>query len=260
MHTAQTVPSIPRPAPSSATVAQENSGGDPVRLTQEAYAEMAAHAQREAPIEACGYLAKDAEGRICAAFPMTNADKAEDHYTLDPAEQFAVVKAIRSQGLRLAGVYHSHPASPARPSPEDIRLAHDPDLLYLIVTLLPGEEKPVRAFRIRKQTVTELDLVVEGASLPGGSSSMSGAPAQEDKTAATIHRAIDLHGVGCPMNLVKVKVALAAIEPGQHLEVVLDDGPPIRNVPQSVEKEGHAILERRQLPDGAWRLVIRKHQ
>jgi len=75
-----------------------------------------------------------------------------------------------------------------------------------------------------------------------------------------IHHSIDLHGVGCPMNLVKVKVALAGLAPGQNLEAILDDGPPIRNVPKSVEKEGHTILDRRQLADGAWRLVIRKGQ
>ncbi len=73
-----------------------------------------------------------------------------------------------------------------------------------------------------------------------------------------IHHSIDLHGVGCPMNLVKVKVALATLQSGQVLEAILDDGPPINNVPRSVEKEGHAILGRQRLDDGAWRLLIRK--
>ncbi len=256
MHAAQTAPSIPRPAPPRPDpVQKERPANEQVRLVRATYEEMTDHARREAPIEACGYLARDAGGRICAAFPMTNTDRAEDHYSLDPGEQFAVVKAMRAQGLRLAGVYHSHPASPARPSPEDVRLAHDPDLLYFIVTLLPGEERPVRAFRIRNRTVRELRLVLEEAGRGNGSPGM---PGTSPPVAA--HRAIDLHGVGCPMNLVKVKVALAAIAPGHHLEVVLDDGPPIRNVPRAVEKEGHTIVERCQLPGGAWRLLIRKHR
>ncbi len=65
-------------------------------------------------------------------------------------------------------------------------------------------------------------------------------------------------GVGCPMNLVHAKVELAALAPGQVLEIILDDGPPVNNVPASAEKEGHTILGRRRLADGAWSVLIRK--
>lgn len=69
---------------------------------------------------------------------------------------------------------------------------------------------------------------------------------------------IDLHGVGCPMNLVKVKVALAPMDRGQILEVILDDGPPVNNVPGSAQREGHEVLDKRRLPDGAWSVLIKK--
>ncbi len=65
-------------------------------------------------------------------------------------------------------------------------------------------------------------------------------------------------GVGCPMNMVYTKVELAKLKTGQVLEVILDDGPPIDNVPGSVQKEGHTILEKKQLADGAWQLLIQK--
>jgi sulfite reductase (ferredoxin) len=68
----------------------------------------------------------------------------------------------------------------------------------------------------------------------------------------------DCHGIGCPMNMVHAKVGLAALVSGQVLELILDDGPPINNVPKSVEKEGHAILSKTKLADGAWQLMIRK--
>ena len=68
----------------------------------------------------------------------------------------------------------------------------------------------------------------------------------------------DCRGVGCPMNMVYAKVELSKLKSGQILRIVLDDGPPINNVPGSVQKEGHEILERKQLEDGAWQLVIRK--
>jgi TusA-related sulfurtransferase len=65
-------------------------------------------------------------------------------------------------------------------------------------------------------------------------------------------------GVGCPMNLVYAKVELARLQPGEILELILDNGPPINNVPTSVIKEGHKILDRQQLADGTWLVRIEK--
>jgi len=60
------------------------------------------------------------------------------------------------------------------------------------------------------------------------------------------------------MNLVYLKVELAKMESGQVIEVLLDDGAPVRNVTQSVEREGHQLLHREQLADGGWVVIIRK--
>lgn len=68
----------------------------------------------------------------------------------------------------------------------------------------------------------------------------------------------DCRGVGCPMNLVYTKVELAKLAPGQVLEIFLDDGGPINNVPGSAAKEGHEVLEKKQLADGVWSVLIKK--
>ncbi|TBV80733.1 MAG: sulfurtransferase TusA family protein [Desulfobulbaceae bacterium] len=68
----------------------------------------------------------------------------------------------------------------------------------------------------------------------------------------------NLRGVNCPMNLVYTKVAMAALKPGEVLEIILDNGPPINNVPGSVKKEGHEVLSQTQLTDGAWSVLVRK--
>ncbi|MEJ2691360.1 MAG: sulfurtransferase TusA family protein [Deltaproteobacteria bacterium] len=73
-----------------------------------------------------------------------------------------------------------------------------------------------------------------------------------------VDREKDCRGVGCPMNMVYAKVELSKLKSGQILSLLLDDGPPINNVPGSVQKEGHEILEKKQLADGAWQLLIRK--
>jgi [CysO sulfur-carrier protein]-S-L-cysteine hydrolase len=121
--------------------------------------EIIAHARREAPIEACGYLAGFAD-RITAIYEMKNIDGREDHFSFDPQEQFAVHKKARRRGLKIIGGYHSHPVTPARPSVEDIKLAYDPGSLYVIVSLL--ENKPaVKGFWIRPETVIEEPLIIE---------------------------------------------------------------------------------------------------
>lgn len=68
----------------------------------------------------------------------------------------------------------------------------------------------------------------------------------------------DFRGVGCPMNFVKTKLVLEVMESGQKLEVLLDDGEPIANVPNSVKLEGHSILSQDQSNDGHWSVLIEK--
>lgn len=119
---------------------------------------MFAHAERDAPIEACGYLL-GVDGRITRHYPMTNAEGREDHFAFDPEEQFAAYKAARREGLEFVGAYHSHPVTPARPSAEDIRLLLDPNLLYVIVSLLDGT-KTAKGFRIRDGRAEEEQLSI----------------------------------------------------------------------------------------------------
>ena len=116
-------------------------------------------AEEEAPLEACGYLAGK-EGFITSHYKMTNVDKSETHFSLDPKEQFQVTKSVRADGSDLIAVYHSHPASPARPSEEDIRLAHDSSIIYVIVSL-ENENRTFGAFTIKNGMVTPepLDIV-----------------------------------------------------------------------------------------------------
>jgi tRNA 2-thiouridine synthesizing protein A len=69
---------------------------------------------------------------------------------------------------------------------------------------------------------------------------------------------LDLRGVLCPINFVKTKLKLDEMESGRNLEVWLDQGDPIANVPRSVKDEGHQILKVDKLEDGYYRMVIRK--
>ncbi|MCF6291251.1 MAG: M67 family metallopeptidase [Desulfobacterales bacterium] len=123
-----------------------------LRISEEVFRAMIAHAEQELPAEACGYLA-GANGLVSNHYQMTNLDRSAEHFTMAPGEQFAAVGDMRARGLKLRAVYHSHPETPARPSLEDIRLAHDPDISYVIVSLA-ADEPVIRSFLIRRGEVT----------------------------------------------------------------------------------------------------------
>jgi [CysO sulfur-carrier protein]-S-L-cysteine hydrolase len=130
-----------------------------VRILNEVIEHILIHAARVAPIEACGVLLGNGDS-IIMNLALTNIDQREDHYTCDPKEQFDAMKIAKQLGVDIVASYHSHPATPAWPSVEDIRLALDPSLLYVIVSLF--ENTPViKAFKIMKGEVEEVTLHVE---------------------------------------------------------------------------------------------------
>jgi proteasome lid subunit RPN8/RPN11 len=66
---------------------------------------------------------------------------------------------MRKKGFVLLGNFHSHPSTPSRPSEEDMRLAFDPKLSYIIISLAgasaasapqSGGNEVVKSFKIDK--------------------------------------------------------------------------------------------------------------
>ena len=53
---------------------------------------------------------------------------------------------------------------------------------------------------------------------------------------------IDLRGVCCPMNYVKARLFLESIEAGEMVELFLDEGEAVKNVPRSLKADGHRLL------------------
>ncbi len=129
-----------------------------MEIPQSIFDRMVAQARREIPIESCGILAGQ-NSRIEKIYEMSNADASSTHFSLKPHEQFAVVKDIRAAGLRMTGIYHSHPATPARLSNEDIRLAITPDVVYLVISLL-GDEPCIKCFNVAEGNVIEVPIKI----------------------------------------------------------------------------------------------------
>ncbi|MDR3284330.1 MAG: sulfurtransferase TusA family protein [Treponema sp.] len=70
--------------------------------------------------------------------------------------------------------------------------------------------------------------------------------------------AVDITTVVCPITFVKTKAALEELDDGQILEIRLNDGEPIQNVPRSLKDEGHKVISVNKTDDGAYLLRVIK--
>ncbi len=68
----------------------------------------------------------------------------------------------------------------------------------------------------------------------------------------------DFRGIKCPINFAKTKMILADMKSGDILELYIDDGSAIKNLPNSVEKEGHKVLSKDEEKTGGWKITIKK--
>ena len=119
--------------------------------------ELISQARQDAPNESCGYLlgtnSEDGD-TVTENYEMENVDHSPEHFSFNPRDQFAALKYARSKGLKILANWHSHPASPSRPSQEDIRLAND--IRYAILSLHEGEH--LNSFRIINGEVVEKEV------------------------------------------------------------------------------------------------------
>ncbi len=73
-----------------------------------------------------------------------------------------------------------------------------------------------------------------------------------------VGRELDLRGVPCPMNFVQAKIAMEQLPVDSLLEVILDEGEPLENVPQSFTEQGQEVVSVIPEGDRAHRVVIRR--
>jgi proteasome lid subunit RPN8/RPN11 len=130
-----------------------------IQIESKHLAEMIAHAREEAPQEACGMLAGKA-GRVLRLYRARNADQSPKSFRLDPEQQYRILVDIEDRGLDLVGIYHSHPSSPALPSPTDVERAYDPETIHVLISLADPLEPRVGAFLITEEGIIEEDIAI----------------------------------------------------------------------------------------------------
>jgi proteasome lid subunit RPN8/RPN11 len=87
---------------------------------------------------------------------------------MNAADYMKVSKQIEDQGLKIVGIYHTHPATQPYPSRTDVARAHwgdTADLLfpgysYLIVSLRDPQQPEPRSYKINGRRIPE-DIVAE---------------------------------------------------------------------------------------------------
>ena len=152
--------------------------------------DLVAEARRAAPHECCGLLAGQkmhvtthykianivaTEGAEMANFDIAKishlqrlspGERAEFAFVMDAREMSVAFKDMRANALDLQVIYHSHPHSPSRPSPTDIRNATDFESVRKVLNLaepvhmiisLENQAVPVlNAFRIADGEVSQV--------------------------------------------------------------------------------------------------------
>lgn len=119
------------------------------RIAGDALIHIEQHAHEAYPDECCGALiARD--GRIVRAvrLPNTTAAGARRRFRIGPSDYRLAEQQARDIDGTLAGFYHSHPDSPARPSQHDLEQAW-PNLLYTITAVNRGKPAETTAWRLR---------------------------------------------------------------------------------------------------------------
>ena len=126
-------------------------------IPQDIIEELIEQAEKDAPDESCGYLLGTADGNVTENYWMENIDHSSEHFSFAPKDQFAALKYARSKDLKILANWHSHPASPSRPSQEDLRLANDPTISYAILSLLDGQPT-LNSFKILNGEVVDKEI------------------------------------------------------------------------------------------------------
>ena len=118
---------------------------------------------------------------------------------------------------------------------------------------LPAEKTPVE--QIAEEKAAEEKAPAEQVSEEKAPAEKASAAEETETIVPDVKK--DFRGVMCPMNFVKTKIALTPMQSGQILEILLDDGAPIENVPGSVKNEGHTILSTEKV-ENYWKVLIKK--
>jgi proteasome lid subunit RPN8/RPN11 len=147
-------------------------------ITQSQRQQIYLHSEKTYPEECCGLLLGkiDSDRKIVTEIWETenswNNDFQEDFTQISPThgskkDRFAIApetllkaqKNSRDRGLKIVGIYHSHPDHPAIPSEFD-RIIAWPEYSYLIISLISGKVDQVYSWILDESHRFQSEIIV----------------------------------------------------------------------------------------------------
>jgi proteasome lid subunit RPN8/RPN11 len=122
-----------------------------IRIEAEAWQTMLAHACRGYPVECCGALLGRLDAgqkTVTLAVPLENRfpGPQQRRYAIQPEDLLEADRAARRQGLRLLGIYHSHPDCEAYFSATDLENSC-PWYSFVVLSIRGGRFDHARSWR-----------------------------------------------------------------------------------------------------------------
>ncbi|HIB21871.1 MAG TPA: M67 family peptidase [Rhodospirillales bacterium] len=125
-----------------------------IQFTSEHIKNIKQDAEHAYPNEACGLITGwtiDSDGlevmRVVKAQNI-RASETGNRFEVDPGTRIKLEKEIRGTNEQLIAHYHSHPDNPATPSNTDLINAHEPELIWIIVSVEGGKASDVAAHQV----------------------------------------------------------------------------------------------------------------
>ena len=114
-----------------------------IRVAEQPWGEMVAHARSTYPNECCGAMLGKIDGdrkEVAAAMRLENSSAGSQaaRYELRPEDLLAADKEARRQGMDLIGIYHSHPDCDAYFSKTDLENSC-PWYSFIVLSIKDGE-------------------------------------------------------------------------------------------------------------------------
>ena len=124
-----------------------------ITIPADGLARIVAAGEAAYPLESCGLLVghgeKDGVWRVPEVHDSPNlAADARHAFEVDPALRFALLHRLRDGPEAVIGLFHSHPDLRAQPSKTDLDKVIEPDLIWLITSVLDGQAVLTTAHRL----------------------------------------------------------------------------------------------------------------
>jgi proteasome lid subunit RPN8/RPN11 len=121
------------------------------------------HARDVMPKEAVGILGGYPDGRVVKIIPLPN--RAHDCFSFyaDPYAQYCAEKEIESNGLKIIGIYHSHPRGAASLSQDDLYFAKEWRCAHVVVAVHSAGSPVMKAYHLQRGRPVEIQVRVQPA-------------------------------------------------------------------------------------------------